>query len=314
MVKKIGYVVITSGTLAGLALYVWLHRDEVGSIALVSPAALGLCAGAMLGSLLAAGPLFYLMINKLQRCVGLLECVSLSILTTAVNTVVPFQGGAGVRAMYLKQRHGLNYCDFLATLYGYQVLRVLLCTFGAAVSVLWMALGENREGLAPIAAGVLLCLAVAVAACCLPRVPATRHWLVNRLAAFTQGWHTLRAEPRLLASMVGLVALQLAVEVLSFWAACATIGAPLGAAEAIAISSLGIVTSIVGLTPSGLGLYEAMVAFASSAVALNPVSNVMAALIMRLVLLAVLAILTPLSICQLSRGWNRPAAPLPQSI
>src|SRR5262249_19340073 len=147
MAGKLLSVLFTLGILVGLGLYAWLHGDEIASVELVSPPALVLCAGALLGCMVVVGPLFYVMVNKVNRGgrpVGLLECTWLSILTTAVNTLLPFHGGAGVRAVYLKRRHGLDYSSFLATLYGYQVLRVLVCAAGCTAAVLWMVLGERR--------------------------------------------------------------------------------------------------------------------------------------------------------------------------
>jgi uncharacterized membrane protein YbhN (UPF0104 family) len=296
---------IMLGALAGVGFYTWLHWDEVASIRLASPLALGICIAALLVNVLTVGPLFYLTVNKLSRCLGLGESTGLAILTTAVNTLVPFQGGAWVRAVYLKQRHGFDYSSFLATLFGYQVLRILVCAVAAAAAVSWMVVGEHREGQSLLLAGVLLCLGLSGAACCLPRVPARGRWLIDHMASFTQGWHTLRAEPRFLATLVALVALQLAAEVLSFWAACATIGVRLSIAEAVAVGTLSTLVTVLGLTPSGLGLYEAMAAFVSSLVALNPVHSVMAALVSRFVLVGVLAVLTPPAIYALSSGWKR---------
>jgi uncharacterized membrane protein YbhN (UPF0104 family) len=301
--------------LACLGLWIWLHRDEVASIELAWPAALMLCAAAQLASILIVGPLFYVMINKLRRCIGLAECVALSILTNAVNMLVPLQGGAGVRALYLKQRHGFHYSSFLATLYGYNVLRVLVCTLGGTAALVWMVVGEHRDGLAPILTGALICLAVSTAACCLPRVPARGWWLTDRLAAFTQGWHTLRARPQFLLLLTTLVALQLAAEVATFWTACAAIGVRLSPVEAMAIGTLGTLVTVLGLTPGGLGLFEAMSAFVSSALALNPVYSVMAALVARVVLVGLLLLLTPLALGYLSRGWKaRKAAEEPVAV
>jgi len=310
MVRQLISGLLTVSMLAGLGLYIWLHRGEAAAIMLVSPLALVVCACALIGCMVAVGPLFYLMINGLNRCVSLRECIWLSILTTAVNTLVPFQGGAGVRAVYLKRRYGFDYSSFLATLYGYQVLRVLVCALCGAVAVLWLVLGEGRTGLAPILTGTLLCLAVSLVACALPRLPATGRWLMDRLAAFTQGWHTLRAQPKVLALMVGLVALQLAAEVLTFWTACAALGLRLAIPEVVAVGTLSILVTVLGLTPSGLGLFEAMAAFVSSAMSINPVHSVMAALVARFVLLALLLILTPVAVYSLSRGWKS-AAPAP---
>jgi uncharacterized membrane protein YbhN (UPF0104 family) len=304
MVKRLFSALLTVGILGGLGLWTWLHRDEVASLVLVWPAGLALCTAAQLACLLVVGPLFYVMINKLRRCVGLVECVALSILTNAVNTLVPLQGGAGVRAVYLKQRHGFDYSNFLATLYGYNVLRLLVCTLGGTGAVLWLVAGEHRAGLTPILTGAVLCLAVSVAACCLPRVPDRGGWLLARLAAFTEGWHTLRAQPAFLLLMTGLVALQLAAEVLTFWAACAALGVPLSAAEAVAIGTLSILVTVLGLTPGGLGLFEAMSAFVSCALALNPVASVMAVLASRVVLVGLLLAVTPLALYYLSKEWK----------
>src|SRR5262249_10303783 len=145
MRKKLLAGLVTFATVAGLVFFGWQHRDEVASVELVSPFALALCAIAIAGSIVVVGPLFQGMINELNRCVGLLECISLSVVTTAVNLLVPLRGGAGVRAVYLKHRHGFEYSNFLATLYGYQVLRVLVCAVGAASAVLGMVLGEGRD-------------------------------------------------------------------------------------------------------------------------------------------------------------------------
>jgi uncharacterized membrane protein YbhN (UPF0104 family) len=315
--KKLLAGLLTLATLAGLVLYGWQHLDEVASVELVSTSYVVLCAFAVVGSLVVVGPLFQGMINELNRCVGLFECISLSVVTTAVNTLVPLQGGAGVRALYLRHRHGFEYGNFLATLYGYQVLRVLVCALGAAAAVLVLVFGEGREVSTALIASVSVCVVLSLAACYLPRMPATGSWLGDRLAAFTEGWHTLRARPQCLIRMTFLVALQLAAEVATFWAACAAIGVRLSAAEAVAVGTLSILVTVVGLTPGGLGLFEAMAAFASSAVSLNPVHSVMAALLARFVLLAVLLVLTPVAIVHLTSGWKRLRAtqsPPPQGI
>jgi uncharacterized membrane protein YbhN (UPF0104 family) len=313
MRKKIVSIGLTVAALAGVGVYAWRNWDQAAALRLESPSALGLCALALVGTVLAVGPLFFITVNKLSRCVGLLECVWLAVLTTFVNTLVPLQGGAWVRAAYLKRRHGFDFSSFLATLYGYQILRVLVCAVGAAAAVAWMALVERRPGLGLLLAGVLLCLGAAVAACCLPRVSPRGRWLVDRLATFTQGWHALRAEPKFLATMAALVAAQLAAEVLAFWAACAALGARLGLSETVAITTLSILVTVLGLTPSGLGLYEAMATFIGGVVALGDVPSFWAVWLARFVLVGVLAALAPPAIYGLARAWRgRAPAPPPE--
>ena len=54
MMRKLLSGLLTIGVLAVLGFYVWLHREEAGGLVLVSPPALGLCAGAVLAGMLGA--------------------------------------------------------------------------------------------------------------------------------------------------------------------------------------------------------------------------------------------------------------------
>jgi uncharacterized membrane protein YbhN (UPF0104 family) len=305
MVKKYLPLLLTLGAVVCLGAYIGLHREELAAVSLQSPGFLGLCALGVLASFLASGLLGYATVHKLGKQVGLLESLNLSVVTTAANLLLPMQGGLAVRAVYLKRLHRFEYSNFVAALFGTQVLMTLVCSLAAAAAVLWMALVQRRPGLGPVLAGAALCLAGSALAACLPRLRVRPNWFLARLAAVSDGWHRLRAEPRFLANLTAITALQLGSQLLSYWAACAVIGIHLGVAEATAVGTFGALATLLSVTPGNLGIYEAVVAFVGATLAVEPVHSVMAALLGRAVLLATLLVLTPPAVYWLGKQAGR---------
>jgi uncharacterized membrane protein YbhN (UPF0104 family) len=132
---------------------------------------------------------------------------------------------------------------------------------------------------------------------------------MDRLAAVTDGWHRLRAEPPFLAGLAGLSALQLASQLAAYWSACTAIDVHLTFADALLVGSFGALAALLSLTPGSLGIYEAAVAFVGVHVAVGPFQSVMASLLVRAVLLAVLLVLVPPSVHCLSRPVALPKEP-----
>src|SRR5690606_1688572 len=50
------------------------------------------------------------------------ESFYIALLSTMGNFFGPYLGGAGVRAIYLKQKHGLSYTKFASTLSGFYII------------------------------------------------------------------------------------------------------------------------------------------------------------------------------------------------
>ena len=306
MGKKYLPLVLTLAAVAGLGAYLWLRRDEFSHISLQEPTYLGLCALSILVSFAVSAVLGNAAVHKLGKPITLRESLSLSVLSTALNLFLPMQSGMAVRAVYMKRWHGFNYTNFAAILFGCQVLMILVCSLAAAAAVGWAALRVAPQGLGPVAAGVLLCLGASALAVCLPRISPRGNWFVDRLAAVTDGWHRLRAQPAFLAGLTGLSALQLASQVAAYWSACEALGVHLTFADALLVGTFGALVALLSLTPGSLGIYEAAVAFVGSNVAVSPFHSVMASLLVRGVLLVLLLVLVPPSVHCLNRPVTAP--------
>lgn len=281
------------GMLTAIGSYLWWYRGELASLVLVSPLQLVLCAFSTASYVAATGLQSYAMVNKLGTRFGIWECLSLSVVSTGVNTLAPGQGGMVGRAVYLKRLHNFDYSRFLATVIACQVLMVIVCSVFAAAAVAWMAFIAHRPGLGAMLGAATFCLVISSLACFLPRISAKGNWFLDSLAIVSDGWCRLRAQPMFLTSLMALVGLQVAGQLLSLWTACAAIGIELGFAEATAIGTFGTLASLLSITPGALGIYEAVVAFVGALVAVPAAQIVVASLVTRAVLLVLLLLLTP---------------------
>jgi uncharacterized membrane protein YbhN (UPF0104 family) len=300
--------VLTLIALSAIGLFIWWHQDDLTSVAVISPFYFVLCTLCTAGYLTVNGFVSYAMLKQLGSRIQMLECLSLSVVSTGANVLTPIQGGTVVRAVYLKRRHNFKYSDFLATLVACQVLIVIISCLFAAAALAWMSFIEHRPGLGALLAALTLCLVISVVACFLPRISLKGNWLLDKVAEVTDGWYWLRAQPLFLVKLSALVGMHVGLQLLSFWTACAAIGMQLGFVEAMAIGAIGNLASILSITPGSLGIYEAVVAFVGATLAVVPAQSVMAALVLRVVLLVLLLVLTPLAISFLSKQVSTFAA------
>ena len=279
--------------LAAIGSYLWWYRGELGSLRLASPFQLLLCAFSTAGCLAASGLLSYAIVNKLGTRIGIWESMSLSVVSTSANALAPGQSGTVGRAVYLKRLHNFEYSRSLATVIASQVLMVIVCSVLAAAGVAWMVFVAHRPGLDAMLGAAALCLVISALACFLPGISVKGNWLLDGVTIVSASWLKLRAQPMFFATLTGLVGLQVAGQLLSLWTACAAIGIDLGFVEATTIAAFGTLASLLSITPGALGIHEAVVASVGAAVAIAPAELVIAALVTRAVMLALLLVLTP---------------------
>lgn len=299
--RRWGSLILAFAAVAGLAAYLWLERDQLLSIRFEDPGYLSLCVLGMLVNVSANALVYLLVFGKLGARVSFGESFSLITLSIAANLFLPLRGGAGLRAVYLKRVHKLRYSRFAASLIIFYVLSAIVASLGALLAALWLATVEGRPGLAPIVIVAVVCLLGGAATLYLPRLKWQGSWFADALAGISDGWHTLRASPGLLARLLPATALQTIGLLLSLWGAAAAIGIRLSAVEILLVGTLGVLSTLISLTPGSLGIYEATVGLAATTVGMGATEGVVAALVSRTVLMVLLAVIAPLATLSLFR-------------
>lgn len=262
------------GLLAGGILIVWavvaaLREIDLSQVSAAHTPHLLLLALAVAVNLVLTGVLFWLVTLSFDadprvppgRMIELIAASSLL-------NYLPLRAGLLGRASYLKLRHGLPLA---------QSGVILLVILGLGAGVL-MFVGVAVMA-APAAARHWACLcAMAALLLASPLVAPVARRALGRTIHGGAWWVPLRVADM----MVGGARL---------WLAFAVIGAPVPIAHAIAMSAAGMLVSLVGLTPNGLGMREWVVAAAAGV--LSPASTaagLAASLIDRAVEAVVLAV------------------------
>ncbi|MAX25249.1 MAG: hypothetical protein CMJ19_12170 [Phycisphaeraceae bacterium] len=219
-----------------LAVIFAFHGADFSAIRQASPLhILGLAAG-VLGNLLLTGILFWAVTRPFDCCppVTLSRMQSL-ILSSSVLNYLPLRMGLIGRAAYLKQFHQLPLK---------QSAQILIIVLGLGAMVL------GSVGLAVIAIPQMDQMTVILLTSALV-VALSPIWkrIFNQVArrklheARVLGWLSIRITDMFVVGM-------------RTWFAFAIIGQPITFAQATALGAAGMLISLLGLTPNGLGLRE----------------------------------------------------------
>ena len=247
--------------------------------------------------MLASAGINHILTRRLGARVSGAESVWLTVLATGLNAVTPARAGAAARALYLRRRHGLPLASFTSTLYGSYLLLLLAGGLSGVVAGLLIE---------PVARPILVGgAAIALAALTMTMLPVVGRpdggLLSRNLARFTSGWEELRRDRRVIAPVAAMVVLQLIAGIGALWASIRALGVDLSLAEVTVIAAAGTLSTLVALTPGGIGIYEATVAVVSAVVGNEPGIVVAGALLQRVVLLVLLLVFAPTASTRLSR-------------
>ena len=190
---------------------------------------------------------------------GRVEAAALVSWANLANYVVTAAGGIGIRAAYLRRRHGLDLAGFaslLTTLYAVQFL--LLALAGSAAT--WWSRGDlGRDAtLSLLLLFGLVCAASATLLAWPFRPPAGEVFLARTVRRVVEGWRLLSA-----TSLTRLLCWLLLYVVVG-WGLTATyfelLGWSLEADQALLLSALSEVSVLGAVTPGGLGILESALA------------------------------------------------------
>lgn len=271
----------------------------------LAPTRLLLLLGLATVKLASMGLFTKIVVASLGIDLGLLEWFGLSAMSAMGNYLTPFRGGAAVRAVYLKSRHDLSYARFLSTL---SMLYVLTFATSAALGSLASLTLYFRYGLLDgrmiLTFFFLLLLPVLLfpAMRWLPKLPLLSlkddcdgdeaSWLSRILERATmglnnvvEGWQIISENRRALIYLVfaSLFNASVTLMMIHFSFSAFVEGLPL--VESLVLSSFFMISSMIPLTPSGLGVAELVLVLASEGFVNDSSLSVLAAGLNRTVMI-----------------------------
>jgi uncharacterized membrane protein YbhN (UPF0104 family) len=183
------------------------------------------------------------------------EWFGLAVLNNFASLFLPFAAAVGIRAVYLKRKHGFLYSHFISLMAGYHA--VLFVAIGA---LLLVSLGFVR--VSSETARIFLWLpAIFVAAGSIALLfPLPRFLRRGRLGLVAEGWEVLRRNrPAVVGIAFSVVALQIFNALQLLWGFQA-IGRSLPFWNLVFIAAWVTLVHVVKITPGNLGVMEGFIA------------------------------------------------------
>lgn len=115
LIKTVVVILIVVATFVVFGYYIAHHPEVLRTLLSLSIPTLGLLAICYLLTIIANGYVLLYSLRFLGKKVPLVENIALTGYSSIVNFFGPLQSGPGVRAVYLKKRHGVKLRDFLVT-------------------------------------------------------------------------------------------------------------------------------------------------------------------------------------------------------
>lgn len=213
------------------------------------------------------------------------EWYGLAVIGTISNIIVPVSGGAMIRAGYLKARYGFSIAHFSAVLAASYLILLAVSGFTGFCLLAVLAWKErtslpwtNMAIMATLFLGPALLTALPLEHLPFPKENRIFHWILRVL----DGWKQIRTAPRLLIWQIGLaLALQI-VHAVSLQMAFYSLNQPISFFDSFFMSVLANLSTVLRLTPAGIGLTEAATGLGASLLGFHMAQGLAAALIVRL--------------------------------
>jgi uncharacterized protein (TIRG00374 family) len=275
--KTISFLILLA-CLGFLARYVANHLADFRVILQISTAYTAIIAVLFLVFVAMNGLMLKVLITDFGVDLGFLEYLSISIVTTFGNVFLPFRGGAGFKAVYLKAKHDFDYSSFIASHAGcYLVIFNTNAVFAlVGTAFLYLEKSYINVPVAIIFAGTLILTTYA-----LLFAPKAVNWVpvrsvretANRILA---GWSVIRSSRRNMLKLFWLSFLNsFLISLITYFEFVAfgmkdLAGNPIGFVQSVVFTSVATLSLLVALTPSALGIKEGLLMFCSESLGITP--------------------------------------------
>lgn len=242
--------------IAAGVIYVVLRKDEFLALDWPTSTAILAIAAAFTTNLVIMGLFNALTARKLGANISVRESVALSVVTSAANFVLPMRAGTGLRGIYMKRVHQLDFSRFASTLVVFYLCNVLVASLlgTAAVAAAWVDDGSFAVDLFVAFPMVFL---ASVAVIVLRRAPESTAgdglpwWIRMR-----DGFREILGQTSVVLWAIGLVLLSFVVSTLAWHLALSEYVSGVSIPDAFLIVASQVVGGLVPLTAGGTGIQE----------------------------------------------------------
>jgi len=225
---------------------------------------------------------------------NLKEHFGLSIITSFYNMITPFRGGLAAKAVYLKQKHNFKYTDYLSTVAGLYVINFFVGSI-LGLFALWTIYTTNGIfnwlifliflGFAIPLLGVIIFS---------PTFPETKYKFLNQFIKVMNGWNVIRKNKKVVLISCIVIIVQILFSSVSTLISYSLFDIQLTFTKALFLTTIGTLSILIQITPSGLGINEAIAVFSGMILGITPAQALAVSILGRIISMITIFILGPI--------------------
>ncbi len=228
--------------------------------------------------------------------INLKEHFSLSIAASFFNLITPFRGGAGLRAIYMKKKHDLNYSHFIASLFGNYMVIFQVASILGILTFLFVPMHL------PIIIAFTILFLVTSGLIIFPRPIKTKNFITKRINKVLEGWKLIKDHPRLLSQLTVFTIINLILGSIINLIVFLGLGLEITFFQAFFLSVITVLAIFINITPGSVGITEGFYMISSNVIGITPALSLIIALTIRAINTIVLLALGPICSAQLKRS------------
>lgn len=294
-IKKISSLSVLFLLLGIMLAYLYFHWEDFRALKFVSPLLIIFLALLLLLNFFILGLSNKILLKPLHIHLGVMEATTMSLMTGFYNLITPFKGGLAARAVYLNKKHQSSYADFVSATSVYYLILFLVASFVGIISTLFILLKYHNFNFAIFAVFLLMFIALFTLFSFNRKLPYGKSRIINLIISVINGYQIIRKDSSAIRLSIILATVQISVSAIMLTLQFKVFGNEIDFITALFLVSIGSLGVLVSITPSGLGITEAITVFSALSLGIQPVESLSAALLGRVVSILVLFIFGPIS-------------------
>jgi uncharacterized membrane protein YbhN (UPF0104 family) len=278
-----------------LVLYLYHNKEILDSLLNLSIGTLVLITILKIFTLIINGSFTKITLEGFGKRISHKESTYISLISTIGNYFGPLLGGAGIRAAYLKKKHGFALTHFAGTLYGYYLMSFFVSAIIGLLGMILLYIFYGSFSLVLTLGFVLVIfMSITLTAINVPKNKNIKNKFFvkfyKRLLQVDEGWDTLRNSPKLMFRLLGNNLLIIIVSIIITFVEFNALGINITFPSLLLYSALGTLSLLVSFTPGAIRIKEAIFIFSSSTLMISNSDIIKVAVLDRGITLVILLI------------------------
>lgn len=241
-----------------------------------------------------------LVIGILKISIPFKQSLQLQYSNAFLNKLVS-EGGAVFRGYFLKEVYKLPYTKYISTIAGFYVVSFISNSIIGLISLFYIFFTYNRINYIILSLLVLLLIGMLILLVVDPKIKNRKDSRVLRwIESILEGWKRIKDERKKFPLFILLSIFILILSSLQFIFVYKGLGVNLGFFESLYMTSIGIITTFVNITPDSIGIKEGVYMFSSQIIGLDSDIILLGSLIVRAIALINTFIIGSISYLRLS--------------